>query len=125
MFHSAEPFFRPRTVAIVGASETGGGGWAKAIYQNLEYGDFPARTYLINPKRDELWGNKVYPDFKSIPDEIDLALTIVPAQYVPGVLEEGVSAGLKAALIYAARFGEGNDPEGKKRADAIKLLCDE
>jgi len=125
VFHSAEPFFRPRTVAIVGASETGGGGWAKAIYQNLEYGDFPARTYLINPKRDELWGNKVYPDFKSIPDQIDLALTIVPAQYVPGVLEEGVSAGLKAALIYAARFGEGNDPEGKKRADAIKLLCDE
>lgn len=125
MFHSAEPFFRPRKVAIVEASEAGGGGWAKAIYQNLEYGEFPAKTFLVNPKRDELWGNKVYPDLKSIPDEIDLALTIVPAKYVTAVLEEGVSAGLKAALIYAARFGEGNDPEGEKRAEAIKSLCDE
>ncbi len=125
MFHSAEPFFRPKTVAIVGASETGGGGWAKAIYQNLEYGGFPAKTYLINPRREELWGHKVYPNFSSIPERIDLALTIVPAPFVPEVLQEGVDAGLKAALIYAARFGEGNDPEGRKRADAIKSICDE
>ncbi len=125
MFHSAEPFFRPKTVAIVGASETGGGGWAKAIYQNLEYGGFPAKTYLINPRRDELWGQKVYPDFKSIPEQIDLALTIVPAPFIPDVLAEGTEAGLKAALIYAARFGEGDDAEGRKRADAVKALCDE
>ena len=125
MFHSAEPFFRPKTVAIVGASETGGGGWAKAIYQNLEFGGFPAKTYLINPRRDELWGQKVYPDFASVPEQIDLALTIVPAPFIPDMLAEGVEAGLKAALIYAARFGEGNDAEGQKRADAIQALCDD
>lgn len=125
MFHSAEPFFRPKTVAIVGASETGGGGWAKAIYENLKFGNFPARTYLINPRREELWDQKVYPDFASIPEQIDLALTIVPAPFIPDILAEGVEAGLKAALIYAARFGEGNDAEGQKRADAVRALCDE
>jgi acetyltransferase len=125
MFHSAEAFFRPRAVALVGASETGGGGWPRMIYNNLEFKGFPTKLYLINPRREELWGRKVYPDFASLPEPVDLALTIVPAEAIPGVLAEGADHGLKAALIYAARFGEGDDPEGRKRADAVRALCDE
>lgn len=124
MFHSAEAFFRPKSVAIVGASETGGGGWARAIYANLEYAGFPAEVFLINPRRDELWGRTVYPDFASLPGPVDLALAIVPAEAIPEVLAEGVENGLKAALIYAARFGEGGDPVGARRADAIRALCE-
>lgn len=125
MFRSAEPFFRPRSVAIVGASETGAGGWPKAIFANLEFADFPAEVYLINPRRDELWGRKVYPDFASLPEPVDLALTIVPAEAIPDVLADGVAHGLKSALIYAARFGEGGDEEGAKRADAVRALCED
>jgi acyl-CoA synthetase (NDP forming) len=125
VFRSAEAFFRPRSVAIVGASETGGGGWPRAIFSNLEYAGFPTEVYLINPRREELWGRKVYPDFASLPEPIDLALTIVPAEAIPGVLADGVAHGLKSALIYAARFGEGGDEEGAKRADAVRKLCDE
>ena len=86
MFHSAEAFFRPRSVAIVGASETGGAGWPKAIYANLEFADFPTRVYLINPRREELWGRKVYPDFASLPEPVDMALTTVRSAV--GVFEE-------------------------------------
>ena len=125
VFHSAESFFRPKSVAIVGASESGGGGWAREIYGNLEYAGFPTEVFLINPRRKELWGQKVYPDFASLPKQVDLALTIVPAEYIPGVLAEGVEHGLKAALVYAARFGEGGDEEGAKRGAAIRALCDE
>jgi acyl-CoA synthetase (NDP forming) len=125
VFRSAEAFFRPRSVAIVGASETGGGGWPRAIFSNLEYAGFPTEVYLINPRREELWGRKVYPDFASLPEPVDLALTIVPAEAIPGVLADGVAHGLKSALIYAARFGEGGDEEGAKRADAVRKLCDE
>ena len=125
MFHSADPFFRPKTVAIVGASETGGGGWPRAIYENLKFADFPAEVYLINPNRDELWGHKVYPDFSSLPKPIDLALTIIPAEFIPKVLEEGTKNGLRSALIYAARFGEGGDEAGDKRANQIRKLCED
>ena len=125
VFHSAEAFFRPKSVAIVGASETGGGGWARAIYGNLDYAGFPTEVFLINPRRKELWGQKVYPDFASLPKPVDLALTIVPAEYIPDVLAEGAENGLKAALIYAARFGEGGDEEGAKRGDAIRSLCED
>ena len=83
MFRSADAFFRPKSVAIVGASESGGGGWARAIYGNLEFAGFPTEIYLINPRREELWGQKVYPDFSSLPGPVDLALTIVPAEAIP------------------------------------------
>ena len=125
MFHSAESLFRPKSVAIVGASETGGGGWAREIYRNLEYAGFPTEVYLINPRREELWGQKVYPDFASLPKPVDLALTIVPAQYIPDVLAEGIKNRLKAALIYAARFGEGGDEAGARRGDTIRSLCED
>ena len=125
MFQSAKPFFQPKTVAIVGASETGGGGWPRAIYKNLEFADFPAKVYLINPRREELWGQKVYPDFSSLPESIDLALTIIPAEFIPETLEDGAKNGLKAALVYAARFGEGGDDVGAKRADKLRDLCED
>lgn len=123
MFHSVDPLLRPKTVAIVGASETGGGGWPRAIYQNLEFAGFPTKLYLINPRRDELWGHKVYPDFGALPEPVDLALTIIPAEAIPDVLAEGAAHGLKAALVYAARFGEGGDEIGAARAEKIAELC--
>ena len=107
MFRNAETLFRPKTVAIIGASDTGGAGWPSAIYQNLEQAGFPARVFLINPHREELWGRKVYPNFASVPEQIDLALSIVPAEAAPDVLAEGVANGLRTALVFAARFGEG------------------
>ena len=125
MFRSVDPLLRPETIAIVGASDTGGFGWPKSIYENLEQAGFPARIYLINPRRDELWGHKVYPDFAALPEPVDLALTIIPAEAIADVLADGVRHGLKSALIYASRFGEGDDPEGLKRAQAVKALCEE
>ena len=125
MFRTVKPLFSPQSVAIVGASESGGGGWPRAIYQNLEDAGFPARIYLINPNRNELWGRKVYPNFASLPEPIDLALTIIPAEAINETLAEGLVHGLKCALIYAARFGEGGDEAGAARAKALRALCDQ
>ena len=58
MFRSPELLFRPDAVAIVGASDTGGGGWPKGLYENLEHENFPTRVYLVNPRRTELWGRR-------------------------------------------------------------------
>ena len=122
MFRSVESFFRPKSVAIVGASETGGAGWPRGLYENFAHEGFPAEIYLINPRRDELWGRPVYPDFASLPGPVDLAIVIIPAEAIPGVLAEGAAAGLRNALIFAARFGEGGDAVGAARADALRRL---
>ncbi|MEC7489240.1 MAG: acetate--CoA ligase family protein [Pseudomonadota bacterium] len=122
MFRSVETFLRPRTIAIVGASETGGGGWAKGLYANFDYEGFPAKVYLINPGRDELWGQTVYPNFASLPEPIDLAIFIIPAEAIPDAVAEAADAGLRNALIFASRFGEGGDVSGSARADALRNI---
>ena len=124
MFRSVETFLRPRTIAIVGASETGGAGWPKGIYENFAHEEFPAEVYLVNPGRDELWGRKVYPDFASLPEQIDLAIVIIPAEAIVDVLSEAAEAGLANALIFASRFGEGGDEAGAERAAALREICD-
>ena len=124
LYRSAEYLFRPKTIAIVGASDSSRGGWAAEIYANLEYCEFPAKIFLVNPRRSELWGRPVYPDFASIPEPVDLALTIIPPDQIPSILAEGAAHGLKCALIYAAQFGESGDPAGLARAQALRDLCD-
>ena len=124
MFRAVDSLLRPKVIAIVGASDSSRGGWAEAIYSNLEHCGFPAKLYLVNPKRTELWGRPVYPNFASIPEPVDLALTIVPSPSIPDTLAEAAAHGLKCALIYAAQFGEGGDAEGAKRAQALKALSE-
>ena len=123
VFRSVDALLRPKVIAIVGATDKGGDGWSKSIYDNLAFCGFPARVHLINPGRSELWGVKVYPNFAALPEPVDLALTIIPAQFIPDTLAEGAAHQLKCALIYAARFGEGGDAEGEARADAVRELC--
>lgn len=124
MFKPVETFLRPKTVAIVGASETGGAGWPKGIYENFAHEGFPARVYLVNPRREELWDQKVYPDFASLPEKIDLAIIIIPAEAIVDVLSEAAEAGLANALIFASRFGEGGDNVGAARAARLREICD-
>ena len=125
LFRSVDALLRPKTIAIVGATDRGGDGWSKAIYDNLAHCGFPAKVYLVNPRRDSLWGETVYPNFAALPERIDLALTIIPAPFIPETLAEAAANGLRSALIYAARFGEGGDAEGAARADFVRALCNE
>lgn len=122
MFRPVAPLLQPDSLAIVGASETGGSGWSKVLFHNLKDAGFPVRTYLINPRRDELWGEKVYSDFGSLPEPVDLALVIVPAPLVCDVMRDGLAHGIKAACIYAASFGEGRKGVGAKRGAELRGL---
>lgn len=122
LFAPVAPLLQPKTLAIVGASETGGSGWSRVIFHHLKAAGFPARTYLINPRREELWGQKVYPDFAALPEPIDHALVIVPARLVNDTLRDGAAHGLRAATIYSAGFGEGRKGIGAERGEALKAL---
>jgi len=124
VFRTVDHLLRPKTIAIIGASDSSRGGWAREIYENLEFSGFPAKLYLVNPKRSELWGRPVFPNFAAIPEPVDLALTIIPSPAIPDTLAEAAANGLRCALIYAAQFGEGGDPEGQRRAAAVRALCE-
>jgi acyl-CoA synthetase (NDP forming) len=124
VFRTVDYLLRPKSIALVGASDSSRGGWVQEIYANLEFSGFPAKLYLVNPKRRELWGRPVYPNFAAIEEPVDLALTVIPTTAVVDTLAEGSANGLKCALIYAAQFGEGGDAEGQKRAQALLALSE-
>lgn len=123
-FRSVEALFRPKSVALVGASESAAAGWSRSIYNNIEYGKPDVAFYPVNPRRDEVWGQRCYPSFAAIPEAVDLALVITPAATIAGTLREGLQHGLRAATIYAAGFGEGGDPAGLERAAELQPLID-
>jgi acetyl coenzyme A synthetase (ADP forming)-like protein len=115
-----DAIFRPKSVAVVGASnrETSVG---HAIFKNILLGGFSGTLYPVNPKAHAVCGVHAYPTIGDIPDEIDLALVIVPAAGVPDVLEECGKKGVHGVVVVSAGFKEVG-PEGaalEERAVAI------
>ena len=101
----------PRNVVIVGASDRPGN-WALRAWRNLQRYQFPGKIFLINPKRDEILGDKCYPDFAALPEPPDHILVVTPASAVPDVLEEGAAAGARSATVFSSGFGEAYDEAG-------------
>lgn len=113
---------RAKSVAIIGASQKGA--WPQGIYRNLKGAKFPGGVYLINPNYQELYGDKCYPSLADLPEVPEELLILIPTRAVLGVLEDAAKLGTKAATIYTAGFGEGDDEKGKERAQAMKDLCE-
>jgi acetyl coenzyme A synthetase (ADP forming)-like protein len=100
-----ESFFNPKSVAIVGASRQKG----KVGYEilaNIMQGGYGGKLFPINPNTDSIEGLKCFPDVKSIGQVPELVIIIVPAKYVPGVMEECVKVGVRSVIIITAGFKE-------------------
>ena len=79
---------------------------------------------MINPNYQEIENNPCYPNLAALPEVPEELLILIPTRAVLGTLEEAAKLGTKSATIYTAGFGEGDDPQGKERARAMKDLCD-
>ncbi len=117
------PFFQPRGVAVIGASADPGK-LGHGIVENLvhpEHG-FPGAVYPVNPHSQEILGRKCYPDILSVPDPLDLAVILIPAEHVPSALEDCGKRGLKAVIIISGGFRE-MGPEGEKRENLCREIA--
>lgn len=103
--HPLDIFFKPRTVAVIGASETAGS-VGRSILWNLISNPFGGTVFPVNPKRASILGIKSYPAIGAIPEEVDLAVIATPAPTVPEVLRECAAVGVKATIIISAGFKE-------------------
>src|SRR6266705_3312700 len=118
MFRSPASVLAPSSIALVGASERGQ--WQGMIYRNLRDYKYPGRVFLVNPRQQEVWGERCFPSLRELPERVDHAMVIVPAPAVAGVLEDADAAGVASATVYAAAMGDGHDPESKKRGAWLK-----
>jgi len=103
--HSLDPFFRPQSVAVVGASATPGA-VGSILMRNLMENPFGGVVYPINPKRHAVHGVYCYPNLKALPEVVDLAVIATPAATVPGMVKECAELGIPAAIIISAGFSE-------------------
>lgn len=110
--HPLDPIFRPKNVAVIGATERAGS-VGRSILHNLTQSSFHGRVYPVNPKHDTLMQRAVYARVGEIPDKVDLAVIITPASTVPHAMEECAAAGVKGAIVISAGFKE-RGPEGSQ-----------
>jgi acetyltransferase len=102
---SLEVFFKPKHVAVIGATETKDS-VGRTILWNLISTPFGGTVFPVNPKRPSVLGIKAYPSIAAVPQKVDLAVIVTPAQTVPALIQECVAAGVKAVIIISAGFKE-------------------
>jgi len=119
--HYLKALFAPKSVVMFGASERADS-VGKVVFENLLNGGFDGEIYAINPKRDEVQGQKAYPDLESIDHAIDLAVVATPASTVPGIVEECGTHGIKSMIILSAGFREVG-PAGRALEDKVLDLA--
>ncbi|MCX5833817.1 MAG: acetate--CoA ligase family protein [Deltaproteobacteria bacterium] len=107
-----DAIFKPKSVALIGASNTPGKLGYDVLY-NLINAGLQGPIYPINPKADEILGLKVYKDIASTPSPADLAVFLIPSRMVAGAIEECGRAGVKAAVVVTGGFAEAGE-EGEK-----------
>ena len=102
-----EAFFDPKSVAVVGAS-TSPEKLGYAVLENLVNGGYAeiGKIFPINPKADEILGQKAYPSVLDVPENIDLAVIVIPYPYVPAVLEECGKKKISGVVVISAGFRE-------------------
>jgi len=112
-----DALFKPRSVALIGASGTPGKLGYDILY-NLIHGGFPGPIYPINPKAETLLGLPAYGAVGATPEPADLAVIVIPARMVTGAIEECGRAGVKAAVVITGGFAEAG-PEGEKLQEEL------
>lgn len=121
MSEALRALFQPRSVAVVGASDNAAK-LGHTILKNIVDSGFPGAIYPINPKAPEILGHTCFKSVTDVPDSVDLAVVVVPAQAVPQVIRDCGEKRVKAAVIITGGFAEAG-PQGEKLQQEIVELA--
>ena len=108
---SLKRLFEPRSFAVIGASPNPS--FVSGILTHALRMGFAGNVYPINPNRKNVLGIRAWPSLESLPEPVELAVIVTPANTVPGVMRECARMGVKGAIIISAGFKEVG-PEGVK-----------
>jgi len=106
-----ESLFRPKKVAVIGASSKELSIGNRVIKNLIDFG-FKGDIYPINPKADEIRGIKAFKSITDCPDNIDVVHMVIPAKFVPQAVEDCGRKGVKNIIINSGGFSE-TGPEGE------------
>src|SRR5665811_1396816 len=117
-----DALLNPKTIAIVGASpeEHKLRGILPAILLQHPY---TGTIYPVSRSHGEILGMKAYPSIGEVPEPVDLAVLVIPSQFVPQELENCGKAGVKAVLIITSGFAEQSGDDGKAMQDGLTQIA--
>jgi len=123
MKQSLDAIFRPRSVAVIGAS-TRRGTIGRETLHNILLAEFNGKVFPVNPKASVIHSIKAYSTILDVPDAVDLAIVIVPKQFVKEVVRQCGEKGVKGLVVISAGFSEVGS-EGKKREREVLQVAQE
>ncbi len=113
--------FKPRSVAVIGASDNVTKWGYMVIERPLRTG-FKGTIYPVNPQADTILGLPSFRSVKDIPGSVDLAVITVQASQVPSVMHQCVDKGVKGAILISAGFAE-TGTEGKELEEKVMAIA--
>jgi acetate---CoA ligase (ADP-forming) len=116
-----DKFFEPQSVVVIGASATPHKP-GNDVIRNIQANGFQGKMYLVNPKAEEILGMKVYPTVKDIPEAVDLAVIILPAQANPQAIRDCAARGIKAVVLAAGGFSEVDEKGEELQEELIRTV---
>ena len=117
-----DPLVRPRSVAVVGATDRGGPG--RAVMESLGAIGFTGPVYPVNPNYATVLNIKCYPTLMELPEAPDIVVFSIRNPLIPEHMRLAVKRGVRAAVIYDSGFAElGGD--GAKLQDEIAAMARE
>lgn len=116
---SLDALFRPRSVALVGASANPSK-ISNVVLRNLIHGRF--KIHPVNPKESEILGLPCYGSVLDIEGSVDLALVSVPAQSALGPVRECVKKGVGVVVVTSSGFRESGPDGAKLEKDLVSAV---
>lgn len=113
----------PGSIAMIGASANAGriGGMPLELLTRFGYA---GGIYPVNPKYQEVFGKRCWPDIESVPEPVDLAVLAIAAADVTPMLRRCHAKGVRAAIVYAAGFAEAGG-DGQRLQDELEAFVAE
>ena len=105
MCSSIEPLLRPKSVAVIGASNSPNRISGRPIVFSKQ-ANFSGKIYPVNPTRKSVQGLTAYSSIKDIPERIDCAIVAVPADITIRTIRDCAEVGVKSAIIFTSGFAE-------------------
>lgn len=117
-----EKLFNPKSIAIVGATDEEGK-VGTAICNNILNLGYEGKVFLVNPKHQELFGQKCYAKLEEIEEDVDLAIIVIPAKFVPETIKNAGNK-VKDFAVISAGFSEIGE-DGKKLEQELLKIAEE
>ena len=108
--HYLTPLFEPKSVAVIGASETERS-VGNVIIRNVLDAGYKGKLFAVNPKHAKIYNLTSYPSVEDIPQRLDLVIVATAEQTVPGIIEACGRAGVRYVVVISAGFAE-SGPKG-------------